>query len=294
MRKLLLTLVCVSVPLALAAPGDDLDFTVIAPQEKKAEEATPSVMPTDGEGCYVNDPRIGNLASVLSAIEAGEKIEPIKVKIGTYLEFSSTYIQKIGQKNIHIITEDCSSYPTELGDLPFKIAMDFNEVYNRLIAAIQEKDEIKARFISRNVISRSIDLAGVMSLLTLNEIDKELASEIRKHTSAKPVKDNSRPQDVERGKYKAYLILLDVFRATGGKVTGSNLEIGLAKTGGGAVCPGMDSSSFFTGSELSAGWFPGYINKDEPYLRARSILKTYGVKVNETNCRDYLKQSGRL
>lgn len=295
MKKLLLTLFCATVPLASAAPGDDLDFTVIAPQEKKAEEAkTPSVMPTDGEGCYVNDPRINNLANVLSTIESGEDIDPIKVKIGTYLEFSSTYIQKIGQKNVHIITEDCASYPTELGDLPFKIAMNFSEVYNRLISAIQDKDEIKTRFIARNVISRPIDLAGVMSLLTLNEIDKELAAEIRKYTSAKPVKDNSRPQDVERGKYKTYLIPLDLFRATGGKVTGNNLEIGLANFSLGAACSGMDSSAFYTKSQLSTGWLPGYRNRDEPVIRARSILKSYSIKVNEVGCRDYLKQAGRL
>jgi len=295
MKKLLLTLLCVSVPLAIAAPGDDLDFSVIAPQEQKKEDSQkPSVMPTDGEGCYVNDARINNLSTVLSAVNAGESVEPLKIKIGTYLEFSSTYIQKIGQKNVHIVTEDCASYPTELGDLPFKIAMDFGEVYNRLISAIQDKDEIKARFISRNVVSRPIDLTGAMSLLTLNEIDNVLAREIRKYTSVKPVKDNSRPQDVERGKYKVYLILLDIFRATGGKITGDNLEVGLAKIGGGASCPGMDSSAFYTESELSTGWLPGYRNRDEPYLRTRSLLKSYGVKVNETGCRDYLKQAGRL
>ena len=255
----------------------------------------PSSIATSGEeGCYVNDSRINNLTEVLRDIEAGEKIQPLKLKIGTYLEFSSTYIDKLGRKNIHIITEDCANYPTELDDLPFKIALDFEEVYNRLIAAIRDGDDIKSRFISRNVISRPVDLNGALTLLTKTELDKELASKISKVTSARPVKDNSRPQDVKKGNYKVYLIPLDLFRSTGGKVIGSDLRVGLAQYGMGAICPGMDSSAFYTadGTE-SAGWLPNFRDRDEPYLRARSLLKSYGIKVNQISCKEYIQQASR-
>jgi hypothetical protein len=285
-----------TVSLVVADPGDDLDFSVIKPKSDEAEQKSagnPAVVTmTDGESCYVNDPRISNLAAVLADIKAGKEIEPLKMKIGTYLEFSSTYINKLGRKNVHIITEeDCASYPTELDDLPFKVALDFGEVYNRLTAALRENDEIKARFIFRNVISRPVDLNGALSLLTKNEIDKDLAVKIARLTSARPVKDNTRQQDVSKGNYKAYLIPLDLFRATGGKVTGSDLTVGLAQYGMGTVCPGMDSSVFYasTGME-SSGWFPGYRDKDEPYLRARTLLKSYGIKVDLVGCKKYLQR----
>ncbi|MCG8381757.1 MAG: hypothetical protein MJA28_05990 [Gammaproteobacteria bacterium] len=282
--------------LAAADPGDDLDFSVIKPksEEPAQDQGNPSVMATtEGEGCYVNDPRINNLAAVLADIEAGKEIEPLKMKISTYLEFSSTYINKLGRKNVHIITEEaCASYPTELDDLPFKVAMDFDEIYNRLTAALLDDDEIKARFIARNVISRPIDLNGAISLLTKNEIDKDLAAKISRFTSARPVKDNTRQQDVEKGNYKAYLIPLDLFRATGGKVTGSDLSVGLAMYGLGA-CHGMDSSVFYTSGGIeSSGWLPGFRDKDEPYLRARSLLKGFGVKVNQVECKEYLQNAG--
>jgi len=286
-----------TVSLVVADPGDDLDFSVIKPKSDEAEQKSagnPAVVTmTDGEGCYVNDPRINNLAAVLADIKAGKEIEPLKMKIGTYLEFSSTYINKLGRKNVHIITEEaCASYPTELDDLPFKVAMDFDEIYNRLTAALRDNDEIKARFIARNVISRPIDLNGAMSLLTKNEIDKDLAAKISRFTSARPVKDNTRQQDVEKGNYKAYLIPLDLFRATGGKVTGSDLSVGLAMYGLGA-CHRMDSSVFYTSGGIeSSGWLPGFRDKDEPYLRARSLLKGFGVKVNQVECKEYLQNAG--
>lgn len=285
-----------TVSLVVADPGDDLDFSVIKPKSDEAEQKSagnPAVVTmTDGEGCYVNDPRINNLAAVLADIKAGKEIEPLKMKIGTYLEFSSTYINKLGRKNVHIITEEaCASYPTELDDLPFKVALDFGEVYNRLTAALRENDEIKARFISRNVISRPVDLNGAMSLLNKNEIDKDSAAKIARLTSARPVKDNTRPEDVSKGNYKAYLIPLDLFRATGGKVTGSDLRVGLAQYGLGAVCPGMDSSVFYASTGVkSFGWFPGFRDKDEPYLRARTLLKSYGIKVDQIGCKKYLQR----
>ncbi len=280
-------------PMAAADPGDDLDFSVIKPKsEESTQESTGSPGAKD-EGCYANDSRINNLSEVLRDISAGKEIEPLKLKIGTFLEFSSTYISKLGRKNVHIITEEaCASYPTELDDLPFKVAMDFDEIYNRLTAALRDNDEIKARFIARNVISRPIDLNGAMSLLTKNEIDKDLATKIARFTSARPVKDITRPQDVEKGNYKSYLIPLDLFRATGGKVTGSDLSVGLAMYGLGA-CHGMDSSVFYTSGGIeSSGWLPGFRDKDEPYLRARSLLKGFGVKVNQVECKEYLQNAG--
>lgn len=293
MKHLIITafLTAFTASLVAADPGDDLDFSVIKPKKEEAPAEVSAPMPVAADGvCYVNDQRINNLAQVLSDIEAGKEIEPLKLKIGTFLEFSSTYINKLGRKNVHIITEDCASYPTELDDLPFKVAIDFDEIYNRLTAALRDDDEIKARFIARNVISQPIDLNGVMSLLTKNEIDKDMSAKIARFTSARPVKDNSRPQDVEKGNYKAFIIPLDIFRATGGKVTGSNLKVGIAQYGMGAVCPGMDSSTFYTDAGVeSSGWFPGYRDKDEPYLRARTLLKSYGIKVDQVGCKEYLK-----
>ena len=141
------------------------------------------------------------------------------------------------------------------------------------------------------MISRPVDLNGAMSLLTKNEIDKDLAAKIARFTSARPVKDNTRQYDVEKGNYKVFLIPLDLFRATGGKVTGSDLKVGLAEYIHG--CHGMDSSVFYVGGVESSGWLPGYRDKDEPYLRAQSLLKSFGIKVSQSGCKEYLQKTGR-
>jgi len=188
-------------------------------------DAPQSAIPaSSGEAaCGQDDPRMQNLIAVLKDVRAGNKVEPLKMRFGTYMGMSNKIRKMLGD-NIIITTANCKQQFIFGGELTGKVEMPFPEAMTYINDALRARDAATLNFIFTNVKAAPDTLHNIMSYSVARAFPLASGKALIQAANIQAVRSDDKSMGI---------LLLNLYQALGGTlISGGKNEIQIYSRGG--------------------------------------------------------------
>lgn len=193
--------------LAAATAAQALDMSVVDPAKTHPAQAE---APAPAAACTItDDPRLNDLGTFLSAIDAGEKPEKLTITATTFMNMNPAIISAFRDQFV-VIQPDCSKVVSIRGALTSRVLVPFQVLATRFASSVD--DPTATQYLRSSFAPTSITTAEALSLAQDAAWEQPVKSKVARALNIALV---GHPSFIEKD---GALLMLDMYSALGGRV----------------------------------------------------------------------------